>query len=170
MENIAVIEYCKNNSDLEIRDLFKFLFQSCFGCEHLVTDYSTALSRINGEIELSSLDDLPGVELLDGDFCRVHLKCLDDSFTPEELCRLFIASSEKQADCIEKLEKCLADLISACENGFIPFEADAVKSETEKWRAEGFPPVHHSDKFRNAHHPAYRVIKKELLKQSGLLI
>ncbi len=163
MDNITLRDYCKNNSDLEIQDLFKFLYQSCFGCEHLVSDYSTALRRINDEMKLASLDDLPGVEELYGDFCRVHLKYLDNSFTPEKLCELFIASSEMQTDGREKLENSLKALISDCENGLIPFDFNDVKKATEKWREEGFTPVHHSDNFRNAHHPAYRVIKNDFL-------
>lgn len=36
---------------LELQDLMKFLYQSCFGCEHLVSDFSKVKSNIEHELQ-----------------------------------------------------------------------------------------------------------------------
>ena len=186
--NITVIEYYKRNTDVEITDLFKFLYQSCFGCEHLVSDYASALERILNEAEYAQADDLPNIEYLDGPYCRVHLKTLKDKASLEKLCQLFLKSSSAQSSegsqnspvagvkscptdndngtstSRDRLENELENLILLAGSGEIPFSPDFLRSRIDNWRSEGFPAVHHSDTFRNSHNPAYRVINKDYLK------
>lgn len=169
MRNNDVLSYFKQNTDTEITDLFKFLYQSCFGCEHLVTDYDRALKWIKEEYESAEADDLPEVEYLDGDFCRVHLKALRDEQSLETLCEVFIKSSGKREDGLVRLEKELAKLVAYSKNRELRFSEEELAEAIEKWRAQGFPAIHHSEKFRKAHNPAYRVIKKEYLEILGIL-
>lgn len=166
MRNNLVIELCRT-PNVGIQDIFKFLYQSCFGCEHLISDYQSALRMIKQETESSICDNLPEIEMLDGDFCRLHLKC---GLSVETLCRLFMISSEKQTDGKERLKNELNSLIEMSENGDIPFDVEEIKNAVELWKNRDFPAVHHSDDFRNTYHPAYRVIRKEYLRILPLLI
>lgn len=163
MLNSPVVDYFRENTGVEIPDIFKFLFQSCFGCEHLVSDYETALKRIEDEMQNAAADDLPGIEQLDGDYCRVHLKMIKDGQTAQKLCRIFILSSAAVPDAKARLETELEKLISYCDGNGLPFSKKEMAQKTEEWRKDGFPPVHHSENFRAIHRPAYRVIKKEYL-------
>lgn len=163
MKNCDIIEYCLKNTDVEIWDVFKFIFQSCFGCEHLVSDEAKALEWILKESENAIKDDLPDIEYLDGDFCRVHLKALKNDDMKNELCRLFILSAKKVADGESRFQNELSKLLLYAKEGRIPFSETDVSEASENWRQNGFCAVHHSEKFRNAHHPAYRVIKKDYL-------
>ncbi len=165
MKNDAVTEYCRGCSGLEVRDIFKFLYQSCFGCEHLVSDSKKVLKKIKEEMPGAQLDDLPEIEMLDGDFCRVHLKTLKESNAEEALARLFIQSAVKQNDGEERLMNELIKLKLSAKEGSIPFSEEEIDRAILKWRDEGFGPVHHSETFRKMHHPAYRVIRKELLEK-----
>ena len=158
-------EYCANNTNLEIQDIFKYLYQMCFGCEHLAAEYSYALGRIKQELEEAGEDDLPAVEFLGERFCRVHLKALKDEASAELLTRLFIRSAQKQSDGTEHLEAELGRLAQLAEKGDIPFGSEEVAGAVEAWRRAGFPAIHHSDTFRRAHHPAYRVIRREYLHE-----
>lgn len=163
MKKDTLSAYCRANPDLEIQDLLKYLYQSCFGCEHFVSDFSAALGGIMGELAEAQLDDLPEIEPLDGEYCRVHLKALRGGLSPEILCRLFILSARPRPDGRVRLEAALAEAVSLAEEGLLPFSAEALQAATLRWRADGFNPVHHSDAFRTRHHPAYRVIKKAYL-------
>ena len=65
MKKDTLSAYCRANPDLEIQDLLKYLYQSCFGCEHFVSDFSAALGGIVGELAEAQLDDLPEIEPLE---------------------------------------------------------------------------------------------------------
>ena len=163
MNNDAVIEYCRGCSGLEVRDIFKFLYQSCFGCEHLVSDSETVLKRIEEEMPDAKLDDLPDIEMLDGDFCRVHLKALKGPDAAASLAQLFIRSDVKQNDGTERLMAELSNLKRCAKEGRIPFSEEEIDKAVSLWKDEGFGPVHHSETFRKLYHPAYRVVRKDLL-------
>ena len=167
MENNTVLSYSASGTALQ--DVFKFLFQSCFGCEHLVSDEAFALERIRQEMAFADQDDLPEIEPLDGNFCRVHLKILNQGLSPETLCRLFLLSSEKQADGASRLEQELQNLLLSAKEGLLPFSESEVSEKISAWRSSGFPAVHHSESYREAHCPAYRVIKKDFLRLLPLL-
>lgn len=162
-KDCGFLDYYRNNTDLEIADIFKFMYQSCFGCEHLVSDYNTALNWITKEAESAALDDLPDVEYLDGEYCRVHLKALDAEHSAEWLCRAFLDSSQTHTEGQARLENQLQTLHKYVSDGLIGFDIKQLEYETETWRKQGFPAIHHSELFRNTHHPAYRVILKKYL-------
>lgn len=167
MNTSDIAEYCAKNTDIEIQDVFKYLYQKCFGCEHLAAEYSYALDRIRQEMTEADRDDLPEVELLGERFCRVHLKALkgDLEALAEKLTGLFIKSAQRQPDGLLRLENELEEFVRLAGSGEVPFDAEEVTGKIAKWRALGFPAVHHSDRFREAHHPAYRVIMREYLRE-----
>ena len=47
----------------------------------------------------------------------------------------------------------------------IPFARADVIAYFDKISRDGYPAVHHSEAFRNAYHPAYRVIAIDLLQK-----
>lgn len=168
-KNRTVLDYYRENTHLEIRDLFKFLYQSCFGCEHLVSNYDDALKRILDEAKSCESDDLPNVEYLDGEYCRIHLKAVNTRNSLEWLCRKFIDSSGARPEGEKRLEEQLRMLLQYAEAGTIRFDMDILAKEIVEWRKLGFVPVHHSETYREAHHPAYRVILKRYLNELNIL-
>lgn len=164
-KNTNVLDYYRDNSNLEIVDLFKFLYQSCFGCEHLVSNYDDALCKIMLEAEHSEQDDLPNIELLDGNYCRLHLKLFTNKDSKEKLCLAFINSAQIQPDGKERLEEQLQKLLGYASEGLIEFDCATLKQDIETWKNQGYPAVHHSETFRKTHHPAYRVIMKKYLRE-----
>lgn len=170
ISNCTVLEYYRGNTQIGICDLFKFLYQSCFGCEHLVTDFDDAFNRIIKESECCENDDLPNVEFLDGDYCRVHLKALKTKDSLEWLCRAFIDSSKVHPEGEKRLEEQLGKLIEFSEAGIIKFDKEMLEREIDAWRKQGFPPIHHSELFRESHHPSYRVISTKYLQEINSII
>ena len=57
---------------LELQDLMKFLYQSSFGCEHLLSNPDTVKKQIQQELD-TKLDTCNSIEYLDGDYVRLHL-------------------------------------------------------------------------------------------------
>lgn len=154
---------------LEIADVFKFIFQSAFGCEHFVSSEADAAAYIRREHLTAGVAEAPKTGLLDGAYSRVHLSWLDAGLSPETLARLFCLSARKEPDgralLLEKLQVA-GDLIA---NGELPLKYDAFDRMLGEWSAAGYPAVHHSDTFRAAYHPAYRVIANAYVEYLELL-
>ena len=68
----------------------------------------------------------------------------------------------------ERLKEKLERLFILARNGQIPFSEDQVREAVARWKERDFCPVHHSGNYRDAHHPAYRVIAKDLVNELNL--
>ena len=146
---------------LTLADLLKFLHQSAFGCEHLLSDPSAATDYIRREAAGCSPHSGDLIEPLDGTHCRVHLDILRQGITPETFGKLFYLSAASVENGQLLLEETLTALQELITDGELPFSAEEAAGMISAWRAEGFPARRHSETFRNEYHPAYRVIKKE---------
>ncbi|MBO5735201.1 MAG: hypothetical protein J6S15_03790 [Clostridia bacterium] len=153
----------------ELTDLFKFLFQSAFGCEHLVSSPERAIDYIRKEYDASTSFCPPEVTELDGDYCRVSLSCLQNGLAPETLGKLFCRSSKHEPDGKKRLTEMLTTAREMIAEGALPFSAEVFEYNLTLWKENDFCPVHHSETFRNAYHPAYRVIAKEYVRLLPLL-
>ena len=155
-----LLAHWNNYPKLQLQDVFKALSQSTFGCGHLIADPSAAAEYIHKEAAACVDHGEPFVEPLDGDYCRVHLACLRHGVTAETLARLFTLSAEMPTGKKEDLEQRLAVLLKMVESEELPFDREQVKREIAMWQKAGFPPLHHSEAFRKAYSPAYRVVLK----------
>ena len=144
---------------LTLADLFKALYQSAFGCEHLVADPSAAEAYIAAEAEGARPCGRKSVEPLDGPYVRVHLDMLKKGLSARTLARLFALSAEHRDGAQAEFEKKLAVLTEMIRQGELPFDANEAERAISAWRAAGFPPCHHSEAFRQAYAPAYRLVK-----------
>lgn len=161
-------EQCRRYPQLRPQDLLKALHQSVFGCGHFVTDEAGGLALL--QRELAENPPAEEVELLGDAYCRVHLGALNRmGLAPERLFRLFALSAEAPQGNSQTLETGLEVLAFLGERGELPFPAHEMTAAMERWRAAGFPACHHSEPFRMAYRPAYRVIRKEYLRLLPLL-
>ena len=149
---------------LEVADIFKFIFQSAFGCEHLVSSEERALNYIKEELKRVSADESPRIDKLDGNYSRVYLSCLNDEVTPEVMAKYFCLSAKIEPDGKEKLLEKIAVARELILDGTIALSLSDFDELHERWREAGYPAIHHSEAFREAYHPAYRVIANEYLK------
>ena len=133
---------------LTLTDLFKALYQSAFGCEHLVADPSAAEAYIAAEAEGARPCGRKSVEPLDGPYVRVHLDVLKKGLSARTLARLFALSAEHRDGAQAEFEKKLAVLTEMIRQGELPFDANEADRAISAWRAAGFPPCHHSEACR----------------------
>ena len=88
-----------------------------------------------------------------------YLDILKKGLSAQTLARLFALSAEHRAQ--TEFEKKLAVLTGMVRQGELPFDASECERAVSAWRAAGFPPCHHSETFRQAYAPAYRLMKAE---------
>lgn len=157
----ALLQHCRKYPELTVQDLFKFVYQSSFGCEHLVSDVEKVKTYICKEAEAARPATGDLTEPLDGAYCRVHLDYLKEGLSADTFARLFVLSAEPVEDGKAQLEEKLTLLTELARDGEIPFTSEEVTGALEQWRDAGYPACHHSEAFRAAYAPAYRLMKKE---------
>ena len=153
-----LIEHCRTYPKLQLQDIFKYVFHSSFGCEHLVSDEKTAIEYIKKEYASLPLSRTPYTEKLDGEYSRVHLSWLNDGLRPETLAKLFCLSSKKEPNGKAVLEEKLEGARNLVAEKVLPFDLKDFDEKLDEWRKSGYPAVHHSDVFRSEYKPSYRVI------------
>ena len=152
-----LLEHYRHYPKLGAEDIFKYLYQSSFGCEHLISNEERVLCYIRREYE--SLTDQPAVtDKLDGAYTRVHLSALKSGLTPETLARLFFLSAKKEPDGKSALESKLSAARELIKEGLLPLDLNDFDKKLSDWREADYPALHHSETFRAEYHPAYRVI------------
>lgn len=164
-----LIQHYREYPMMQIMDIFKFIYQSSHGCEHLISDLSRATEMIRREHEAMPRDRISMSASLDGDFCRVDLSVLDSGLSADTLGHLFYMSAKCESEGRQKLFHMLDIADELIRDGRLPFSYDEFKEERLKWEADGYPAVHHSDRFRESYKPAYRVVAKKFLPYLPLL-
>ncbi len=159
-------EQCARWPKLTAMDLTKALYQAEFGCGHFVGDPSRALNWLKEE--QASLADAnrelqpPFIEPLDSAFCRVHLAHMKkEGLSSETLCRLFVLSAREKTGDMQQFRLLLDEMETAVESGLLPVNQASAKEFLAGYRAAGCPSTHHSEAFREAYQPAYRVIRSD---------
>ncbi len=154
---------------LQIQDLFKFLHQSSFGCEHAVPSAAAACTGVKEEYALLSHNTIPVIEPLDGAYSRVPLSYLNGGLRAETLGRLFFLSAKEEATGKANLRQKLNIAGALIADGALPFSVTAFEEAVARWETADFSALHHSDTFRRAYAPSYRVIDNRFLPFLPLL-
>lgn len=154
---------------MHMTDLFKYLYQSSFGCGHSVTDLEKVTEWVRREYSgvKEVGDDTP--EELDGGFYRLPLSYLNGGMSAETLGKLFYLSAQKQYDGLSGLTKRLKIARNLMEEGRIKLSPEVFDKAHYDWCVEGYTAIHHSDRFRTEYNPAYRVISSEYIPYLPLL-
>ncbi len=164
-----LMQHYRAYPQLQAEDIFKFLFHSALGCEHLVSDEKAALCYLQNEYAAMPKHASARAEQLDGAYSRVHLGVCEDGLCPVTLARLFCLSAQSEPGgkkCLEQKLEVASEMVA---RGELPLDPDTFAQKLQAWRAQGFPALHHSAAFREAYHPAYRVIASKYAKLLPLL-
>ena len=155
---------------MQLDDIYKLLHQAALGPGHAVDNSAAARKRLDQELAALAegpAEPLPDIISPDGRLARVHLRSyLAAGGNPDALHRAFVETANSYPASPDKLAKfcdCLGDLAAA---GGIPFAREDVLAYFEKISGDGYPAVHHSDAFRRAYQPAYRVVAVDLLQST----
>ncbi len=156
---------------MQPQDVYKLIFQATFGAEHLLQDVDAAYEYFQKEYQ----DVVPGEEPLweqIGDTVfRVNLGTWKQYGLPKDwLFRMFVKSVEKDSTCgqeefweyVEEAEALVnASVFSFCYADFQKY--------SEEYGMEPPRAVHHSEKYREAEHPSYRLVSSEYIRLIPIL-
>lgn len=162
---LALLSVGLASAQQTLQDYYKAAYQSYWGAEHMVSDSSAVRRYLDAELAAcdTTLMCMPDIEYLGTDYCRVSLRLvLRGTVSAEALTRAFILSAQPIAHpdgawaqvWAEEQDRVL---------GLQPQLRDEALMAQLAEAAELNAPVHHSPSYRQACHPHYRVIRRELL-------
>lgn len=165
---------------IQLQDCIKLLYQRILGSEHMFMEPDRCYRLLLEEKkQIGTAPVFPPYENLGGNTCRFHLLPLSgEVFTSQEiqtsleefselhtLCTLFLKSmpvlSEHSDAKKEYFETALDRLLQWIQDGLLPFHPMESEQFIMLYRKKGCPAIHHSQSFRNAYHPAYRLLRTD---------
>lgn len=148
---------------MEPTDAVKLIYQNEFGGGHLIRDVDSCLNYLRREYEsVIQSPDAPLSEDIGNGMFRIHLNALDRSgYTVDQLGADFIRSANSHSGSLDSFIAKLEVLCQLTREGRMPFSIEALDAYLETYRQAGYPMVSHSNAYRNAYAPAYRIIFRE---------
>lgn len=159
----AILQSHSNRYPLmEPVDAVKLIYQNEFGAGHMVRDREACLEYLRREYAGVVRDpQCPLYEDIGNGIVRVQLAAL----APEQLDalgRAFLRCAQSHRGTMEGFLKKLALLQAMTEAGCFAFSPGQLAQYLEAYERAGFPAVSHSGAYREAYHPAYRIIQGRL--------
>ena len=167
MEKLAELlkKHYDNHPDMEVRDAVKFLYQHHMGPGHLIDNEEAALSRLEAEWEQVEADStFPLAEPLGNGLYRLNLSaCKAKNLSTKTVCRLFVLTAREAMSDRSALERDL-DLVYE-----LPFPRETAAAFLTQYRSDGCLALGHSERYRRAYRPAYRVVSESYVNLLPIL-
>lgn len=141
---------------MEPQDFAKLAYQSEFGPAHLAQSPDRVLTSLLAERKEAGAGPIPPESIGNG-LCRFHItQALSAPWELSLVGRMFLRTTAltegTEAGLLEKLEQLAA------------LPVPGMGEYLENWRREGCPPVRHSEAYRQAYDPHYRVLRMDLAR------
>lgn len=154
-----LIAHAKQYPLMQPRDAVKLIYQNEFGGGHLIRDEQACLNYLRREYaDLEKDPTVPLYEDIGNGIVRVNLAAVK----PEDLEKLgrdFICSAAEHTGTTDSFLKKLDILCQLAEEGIFSFTMQELKIYFSEYIQSGCPMVSHSEQYRQAYQPAYRIIK-----------
>lgn len=149
------------------QDAVKLLYQMEFGPEHMIRDEKKSLAFLRQE--MASLGEGPEreplYEAIGNGLCRLNLRpCVKRGIPAEDIHRLFAETARTTHGDPRRFRQALRELEALAEAGETPFEGIELDLFLMRYRDQNHPAVHHSEAYRAAYAPAYRVAAQKKVK------
>ncbi len=155
-------------AEMAVGDAYKLLFQGVRGPEHLIASAEDFAARLRAEYAaLPAAEDAPLWEAVrpDGALGRLNLRPFKArGGTLEWLIAAVLRTAARRWGTLAELQAAWATFLALCREGrWRQFPPDEVRGFSAWLEAQGWPAVHHSAAYRQAHRPAYRLIAQSEL-------
>ena len=146
-------------------DAVKLLYQNEFGGGHLIEDPQRSLGWLVRECAAVVHDAAAEKTTPIGNgIVRVNLAALNTDVLPlEKLNEIFVRSSALVHGQLAVFQEKLTLLTDLTAQGAFGFSSAELEEYLAAYMKLGYPPVSHSQEFRDAYRPAYRVVLERLL-------
>jgi len=159
--------------DMQVEDLYKLLHQAAMGTGHAILSREAARQWLTREVEAlgdppAQLADEPLIEPISpgGRLVRVHLRpYLREGRDMDHLLEAFVQTAEQYSGDTATLDEYCQSAVDLTREGALPFSPSELQARFAELKRQGYPAVHHSEAYREAYEPAYRVVLRDLLSE-----
>ena len=153
-----LIAHAKRYPLMQPTDAVKLIYQNEFGGGHLIRDEEACLNYLRREYaDLEKDQTAPLCEDIGNGIVRVNLTALKEEDL-EQLGKAFVDSAAKHKGTLDSFLNKLEVLRTLTAEGVFAFDLDALNSYLSEYEAAGYPAVSHSEQYRQAYKPAYRIL------------
>lgn len=148
---------------MQIQDIVKLSYQAAYGAEHLLSDMDAAYRYFIQEFESTAPAETELYENISPDFARVNIAAWKQRGLPARwLFEMFKASVAPADNGRERLLENLkrAETLLPCAK----ISKVAWLEYITEYEKRSMPAVHHSEQYRRAEKPAYRLVHRRLLR------
>ncbi len=165
-----VEHHIATKKNLAVQDVYKMLYHAHFGVEHLLTDTAGVRSYLLRELASmpATPENEPLVERISttNTMVRINLRPFKaQNLDPEALLQaMFASAAETKPDTFQfgREWNMFVDLVRY---GFLNFSMNEVNEFNRLIEGKGIVPVHHSEAYKEANHPAYRVVQRGVFER-----
>ncbi len=153
-----------------VQDVYKTFYQDRFGSEHMIRDTAAVRRYLSYELEVAASDSIPNPYYeptgAEGRFVRVFLRGVNEGLiTEEELLDAFLKSAKPTAQPEQTWAEQWAQILACLDkNQLEQLDPDSVLPELQT-AAETERAVHHSNSYRQAYHPHYRIVERSIFER-----
>lgn len=159
----CLLEQLSKHPAMQAQDLVKLCYHAACGADHLLSDIDAAYAYFKSEYEGTTAKDGELYEPVSDDFARVNIAQWKERGLKADwlfsLFRLSVAEDERgQEKLLENLKAVerILPQIGVSKSTWDAYVKDYVN--------RGMPAVHHSEEYRAAERPAYRLVRRSLLR------
>lgn len=154
---------------MQIQDMVKLIYQNEFAGGHFISNEKESLMFLQKEFhslkecfpDTKKTVDTAFEEIGNG-LCRLHLMPLRKApIHLETVNRFFINTANRAQGSIPGFQEKLDIFRQCCGDKELPYPLEEVEAYLDAYRRQGFPQVSHSEVYRAAYSPAYRVVKSQ---------
>ena len=158
-------EQLAKHPSMECSDIIKQCYQAAKGAEHLLFDLDRAKAYLQKEWDATPAEDAPLYELISPAVARANIAAWKfHGKSVEEMFALFAASATVPMGSDQVLETYLAEaeeVLTTHRPELLPAWRETVAA----YKQAGMPAIHHSERYRLAEKPAYRVVRRDFLEE-----
>lgn len=162
-------------------DVIKLCYQAAFGAEHLLEDTEAAFQYLQREYDRIQPDEKePLYESISDGICRVNLRAWKQRKLPVSwLFRMFaetaslsrqeFRSQQEGATGIAHFQACLKEAAKLVNEGAFGFDPKTWEAFLASYCTDCPAAVHHSEAYRQAEKPAYRLVCSRFIRLFPIL-
>ena len=168
MDDIIIRSYLRYPKST-MQDLLKLVHQASFGGGHMIENPEKSLLYLQEECKKLKSKTNPNellYEYISHDMVRINLRpYLEANFDLNYLNQIFVQTANEHQKDENQIKRYLDYLKSLFRNKLINLEYEKALSAISEYEASGFLPLHHSEQYVEAYHPAYRIVNKKFITQ-----
>lgn len=160
-----LMDHARRYPLMEPTDAVKLIYQNEFGGGHLIRDEEACLAYLRREYESAAQSPFAVLaEPIGNGLVRIHLAALGaHSYSVEQLGNDLIHSAKTHTGNLASFLRKLELLKRLTQEGIFSFPESALTAYLEEYEKAGYPMVSHSERYRLAYHPTYRILRQEYL-------